>query len=297
MTEASTRAAPMADGHTDVSAGHVVDTHETVIQAGQSSRDYWRDIWRQRELLYFLSWRDLLVRYKQTVVGTAWVLIRPLLTLIIFTVLFGRWARMPSGGAPYPLLVFAGMLPWFYFSTTVSDCSGSVLNNSALVGKVYFPRLIAPLSALVVCTVDYLVSCALIVVVVIWTGTPPSVNILVLPLLTVWTAALGFGFGVWVAALNVRYRDLRHLVPFLLQLGIYISPVGYSATIVPPHYRLLYSVNPLVGIIDGFRWAILGGRFDAYAPGIAISVGLTILLLVTGIAHFRRVEKSFVDYL
>lgn len=297
MTEASTRAAPMADGHIDVPAGHVVDTHETVIQAGQSSRDYWRDIWRQRELLYFLSWRDLIVRYKQTVVGTAWVLIRPLLTLVIFTMLFGRWARMPSGGAPYPLLVFAGMLPWFYFSTTVSDCSSSVLSNSGLVGKIYFPRLIAPLSTLAVCTVDYLVSCALIILVVIWTGTPPSIGILALPLLTLWTAALGFGFGVWAAALNVRYRDLRHLIPFLLQLGIYISPVGYSAAIVPPHYRLLYSINPLVGIIDGFRWAILGGHFDAYLPGIAISIGLTALMLVTGIAHFRRVEKSFVDYL
>jgi len=254
-------------------------------------------MWRQRELLYFLTWRDLLVRYKQTVVGTTWVLIRPLLTLMIFSVVFGRLAGLPSNGAPYTLLVFAGMLPWFFFSTAVSDCTTSLSSNGALVGKIYFPRLIVPLNSLLVCLVDYLVSCILIVFVMTWTGTMPSLRLLIWPFLTLWVAVLALGIGIWSAALTVRYRDLRHLIPFLLQLGIYVSPVGYSATIIPERWRFLYSLNPMVGIIDGYRWSLLGNEFVAYLPGVGLSALMTLVMIVTGIIYFRKCEKTFVDFL
>ncbi|QPK64930.1 ABC transporter permease [Methylomonas sp. LL1] len=269
----------------------------TVIEAGRAAQDYWKNIWRQRELLYFLIWRDLLVRYKQTVVGTAWVLIRPLLTLMIFSVVFGRLAGLPSNGAPYTLLVFAGMLPWFFFATAVSDCTSSLSSNGALVGKIYFPRLIIPMNSVLVCLVDYLVSCLLIVGVMVWTGTTPTLRLLALPLLTLWICGLSFGIGIWCAALTVRYRDLRHLVPFLLQLGIYVSPVGYSATIVPERWRFEYSLNPMVGIIDGYRWSLLGNDFVAYLPGVGISALMTLVMIITGIFYFRRCEKTFVDFL
>lgn len=271
--------------------------HVTVIQAGQASLDYWKDMWNARELLYFLTWRDLLVRYKQTFVGTTWVLIRPLLTLMIFSIVFGRLAGLPSNGAPYSLLVFAGMLPWFFFATAVSDCTMSLSTNGALVGKIYFPRLIAPFSSILVCLVDYLVSCVLIVFVMIWTGTMPSLRLLLLPVLTLWVASLAMGIGIWCAALTVRYRDFRHLVPFLLQLGIYVSPVGYSATIVPERWRFAYSLNPMVGIIDGYRWALLGNEFMAYLPGVLLSALMTVIMTVTGIFYFRSCEKTFVDFL
>lgn len=273
--------------------------HTTVIEAGQSSHHYWRDLWRQRELLYYLAWRDLIVRYKQTVVGILWVLLRPLLTLIIFSLVFGKWAALSSSskGLPYPLLVFAGLLPWNFFSSVVSDCSNSVLGNGSLIGKVYFPRLIIPFSALMVCFVDFMVSCLLIIVIGMWTGTMPDIRILLLPILTLWVGALGLGIGVWGAALNVRYRDIRHLIPFLLQLGLFASPVGYSTTIVPARWQFLYSINPMVGIIDSFRWAILGKRFDAYLPGLTLSIMITIIVLTTGIMYFRKSENKFVDYI
>jgi lipopolysaccharide transport system permease protein len=272
-------------------------SNTVVIEAGRANREYWRDIWRQRELLFFLVWRDLLVRYKQTVVGVAWVILRPLLTLMIFSLVFGKWASLPSGGVPYPLLVFSGMLPWFFFSSAISECSNSVLANGSLVGKIYFPRLIVPLSTIVVNLVDYAVSCLLIILIIAWTGVYPSWQILMLPLLTLWVCALALGLGIWGAALNVRYRDLRFVIPFILQLGIYISPVGYSATIVPEKWRLIYSMNPMVGIIDGFRWAILGTKSEAYMTGIYISLLITLFLLISGIAYFRHAETKFVDYL
>ncbi len=254
-------------------------------------------MWQQRELLYFLIWRDLLVRYKQTIVGTAWVIIRPLLTLMIFSLVFGRLARLPSDGAPYTLLVFAGMLPWFLFATAVSDCTNSLNSNGALVGKIYFPRLIIPLNSVMVCMVDYLVSCSLIVFVMVWTGTVPTLRLLILPFLTLWVAGLSFGIGIWCSALTVRYRDLRHLVPFLLQLGIYVSPVGYSATVIPERWRFEYSLNPMVGIIDGYRWSLLGNEFVAYMPGVALSALMTLVMIVTGVFYFRKCEKTFVDFL
>lgn len=269
----------------------------TIIQAGQSERDYWRDLWSQRELLYFIAWRDLIVRYKQTIVGAAWVLIRPLLTLLIFSLIFGRWAGLDTGDVPYPILVFAGLVPWYFFSNGVSDCTSSVASNGGLVAKIYFPRIIIPFASILVSLVDYLVSFLLIIVVVLWTGVYPDWKIVFFPLLTLWVMMLALGFGLWGAALSVKYRDLRHLIPFLLQLGIYASPVAYAATIVPEKWRFLYSLNPMVGIINGFRWAILGKEFNIYDSGMALSMLFTILLLVSGILVFRKLEKTFVDYL
>ncbi len=271
--------------------------NETLIEAGQASHQYWRDIWNQREMLYFLTWRDLIVRYKQTIIGILWVLLKPLLTLIIFSLVFGRWAALSSKGMPYPLLVFAGLLPWNFFSNTVSDCSNSILSNGSLIGKIYFPKLIIPLTSLMVCFVDFLVSCLLIVVVEIWTGTMLDVRILALPILTLWVGGLGLGLGLWGAALNVRYRDIRHVIPFILQLGLFASPVGYSMNIVPDKWHFLYSINPMVGIINAYRWAILGKTFKVYMPGLITSILITLLVLITGIVYFRKTENKFVDYI
>jgi lipopolysaccharide transport system permease protein len=269
----------------------------TVIEAGQWEKNYWRDVWAKRELLYFLTWRDVIVKYKQTIIGVLWVLLRPLFTLLIFTLVFGKIAKLPSSNVPYPLLVFSGLMPWLFFAAAVNEISNSVHGNAALVGKVYFPRIIVTVGALGVCLVDYLVSCLLIVVVMLWTGVTPDWRILLLPVLTVWVAAFAYGLGLCGAALNVRYRDFRHLIPFLLQLGVYVSPVGYSAGLIPEKWRWLYSLNPMTGIIDGFRWAMLGEKFEVYVPGMLFSIAITLAILFTGIAYFRSVEKRFVDFL
>lgn len=271
---------------------------ELLIQHGAAQRDYWRDLWAKRELIYFLAWRDVIVKYKQTVIGVLWVLVRPLFTLLVFTLVFGKIAALPSAlNVPYPLLVFSGLMPWLFFAATVSEVSTSVHSNAALVGKIYFPRLIVTISVLLVCLVDYAVSSLLIVVIALWTGVPPDWRILYLPALTLWVAALGYGIGLCGAALNVRYRDFRHLIPFALQLGVYVSPVGYSAALVPEKWRMLYSLNPMTGIIDGFRWAMLGLKFDVYLPGMIFSIAATVALLVLGLRWFRSVERQFVDFL
>ena len=271
--------------------------NEVVIRQGIGERHYWRDLWAKRELIYFLAWRDVIVKYKQTMVGILWVLIRPIFTLMVFTLVFGRIAALPSSNVPYPLLVFSGLMPWLFFAAAVTEVSSSIQSNAALVGKIYFPRLIITISVLMVCLVDYAVSCLLIVVVALWTGYPPDWRILYLPVLTLWVAALAYGLGLCGAALNVRYRDFRHLIPFALQLGVYVSPVGYSANLVPGKWRWVYSLNPMTGIIDGFRWAILGERFDVYIPGMIFSIVATVVILLVGLYWFRHVERQFVDFL
>ena len=271
--------------------------NEVVIRQGIGERHYWRDLWAKRELIYFLAWRDVIVKYKQTMVGILWVLIRPIFTLMVFTLVFGRIAALPSSNVPYPLLVFSGLMPWLFFAAAVTEVSSSIQSNAALVGKIYFPRLIITISVLMVCLVDYAVSCLLIVVVALWTGYPPDWRILYLPVLTLWVAALAYGLGLCGAALNVRYRDFRHLIPFALQLGVYVSPVGYSANLVPVKWRWVYSLNPMTGIIDGFRWAILGERFDVYIPGMIFSIVATVVILLVGLYWFRHVERQFVDFL
>jgi lipopolysaccharide transport system permease protein len=273
----------------------ITSKQELVIEAGRTEQQYWKDLWRYRELFYFLAWRDILVRYKQTAIGMAWALIRPFLTMVVFTVVFGNLAKLPSEGVPYPILVFAGMLPWQFFSTALSECSNSLISNANLISKVYFPRLIVPTSAVIVSFVDFMISGIILLGLMAWYNYIPTWRILTLPLFIGIAFAASIGVGLWLAALNVEYRDFRYIVPFIVQFGLYISPVGFSSKVVPEQWRLIYSLNPMVGVIDGFRWAILGVESKLYLPGFTLSVGLVVLLLVSGIWYFRKMERTFAD--
>ena len=266
-----------------------------IIEAGQGERQYWRDLWKYRELFYFLAWRDLLIRYKQTVVGIAWSVIRPFLTMVVFTVLFGKLGKMPTGGVPYPILVFCGMLPWQFFATALSESGSSLISNSNLISKVYFPRLIIPASSVITALADFLISAGFLVILMAWYHFIPSAHILILPVFALLAFAASLGAGLWIAALMVEYRDFRFIVPFIVQFGLYVSPVGFLSEIVPERYRLLYSLNPMVGVIDGFRWAILGGQHELYLPGLFVSVAVIATLMASGIWYFRRTEKLFAD--
>jgi lipopolysaccharide transport system permease protein len=268
---------------------------ELIIEAGRTERQYWQDLWRYRELFYFLAWRDILVRYKQTAIGVAWALIRPFLTMVVFTVVFGNLAKLPSEGVPYPILVFSAMLPWQFFSNSLSECSSSLVANSNLISKVYFPRLIVPVSAVVVSFVDFMISGIILLGLMAWYNYIPSWRILMLPVFIAIAFAASIGAGLWLASLTVKYRDFRFVVPFLVQFGLYISPVGFSSNIVPEQWRLLYSLNPMVGAIDGFRWSILGGESKLYWPGFSLSLVLVLVFLITGIAYFRKMERTFAD--
>jgi lipopolysaccharide transport system permease protein len=269
--------------------------HRLVIEAGRTERHYWRDLWRFRELLYFLSWRDILVRYKQTVIGVAWSVIRPVLTMIVFTVIFGKLAKFPSGNAPYAILVYAAMLPWQFFANALSESSNSLISNANMISKVYFPRLIVPTSAVVVSLVDFFISFAVLAVLMIWYRFVPPWQIVTVPLFLLLALLASLGFSLWLSALNVKYRDFRYIVPFIVQFGLYVSPVGFSSSVVPEKWRLLYSLNPMVGVIDGFRWAILGGDAQIYWPGFLLSNGLTLLILYGGVRYFRKTERIFAD--
>jgi lipopolysaccharide transport system permease protein len=264
-----------------------------VIEAGRTEGHYWRDVWRYRELLFFLSWRDMLVRYKQTVLGVAWSVIRPVLTTIVFTFIFGRIARLPSEGIPYPLLVLAGMLPWQFFANSLTESSNSLITNANLVSKVYFPRFIMPASAVAVCFVDFLINAVLLAGLMAWYRSMPSWQIVALPLFLLLTIAASMGAGLWLAALNVKYRDFRYVVPFIVQFGLYVSPVGFTSNVIPEKWRLLYSLNPMVGVIDGFRWAIF--ETALYLPGLMVSATTAVVMLGSGIWFFRRTERSFAD--
>ncbi|MBU68832.1 MAG: phosphate ABC transporter permease [Cupriavidus sp.] len=267
----------------------------TYLESGRAAKDYWRDFWRHRELLMFLVWRDIIVRYKQTVVGTSWVLIRPFLTMLVFTFVFGKVANLASGNVPYSLVVFTGLLPWFFFASALSECSNSLVGNSHLISKIYFPRLIMPVGSITVSIVDFLITFVLLFLVMAWHRFMPGWHIVFVPLFILLAIAVSFGLGLWTAALNVRFRDFRHLIPFVLQLGVYVSPVGYSSQVLPEKWRLVYSLNPMVGVIDGFRWSILGGDFTMYWPGLIISIVMSVTLVATGIWYFRKTEATFAD--
>jgi len=267
-----------------------------VIEAGRGERAYWRDLWRYRDLFCFLAWRDILVRYKQTAFGVAWALFQPLLTMVVFTLVFGRLARLPApGDTPYPVLVFAALLPWQFFASALTNASQSLVSNANLIAKVYFPRLLVPASALMPCLVDFALSLGVFAGLMAWFHTAPDWRLLALPLFLLLGAACALGAGLWIAALNVKYRDFRYVVPFALQAGLFLSPVGFSSDVVPAAWRLAYSVNPLVGLIDGFRWSLLGGRTPLSWSALALSVAVTGVLLVTGLRYFRRTEKTFAD--
>ncbi|MBL9188075.1 MAG: ABC transporter permease [Opitutaceae bacterium] len=270
--------------------------NELTLEAGRADKQYWRDLWRYRELFYFLAWRDLLVRYKQTVVGVAWSLIRPLLTMIVLTVIFGKIAGMAAASdIPYALIVFCGMLPWQFFATGLSECGGSLISNSNLISKIYFPRLVVPASSVITSFVDFLISAFFLAVLMVWYRFLPSGNIVFLPLFIGLAFLASFGAGLWIAALMVKYRDFRFIVPFAVQFGLYVSPVGFLSTKVPEEWRLLYSLNPMVGVIDGFRWCLLGAPNTIYWPGLMLSLLMVGFLLVTGIWYFRKTEKGFAD--
>jgi len=269
-----------------------------IIEPGYHERHYWRDLWRYRELFYVLAWRDLSVRYKQTVIGAAWALIRPVLTMVVFTVIFGKIAKLPSDGStPYALMVFAGMLPWTLFSTGLNDAANSLIGNAHLIGKVYFPRLIVPTAATGVALADFVVAFLVLAGMMAWYMFLPGWNILLLPAFILLAFCASLGPALWVASLNVRYRDFRIIVPFLVQLGLYMSPVGFSSRVVPEPWRLVYGLNPMVGVIDGFRWCLLGGQSALYLPSLLMSIGVIGLFLWFGIYRFRKTERSFADYI
>ena len=272
-----------------------MSAQETIISADKMGKQYLGDLWRYRELFLFLAWRDLLVRYKQTVAGVAWSVVRPLLTMLILTLVFGHLGKMPSLGVPYPLLVLCGLLPWQFFSTALADGGNSLVANTSLISKVYFPRLLVPASALMTALVDFMISLMLLGGLLFWYRWLPPATFLWLPLFILMACALSFGAGVWVAALTVRYRDFRFIVPFVVQFGLYMSPVGFLSTVVPDSYRLLYSLNPMVGVIDGFRWCLLGGGAGVEVTSIAMSCVITGVLLWFGIRRFRRMEREFAD--
>ena len=269
--------------------------HEMVIMAGQTDRHYWFDLWRYRELFYFLAWRDISVRYKQTVIGIGWSVIRPVLIMVVFTIVFGKLAKLPSDGVPYPILVFTAMLPWQFFSNAFTDAGNSLIGNTNMISKVYFPRLIIPTSAIIVSLVDFAISFLILIGLMFWYEFYPDWRMLTLPLFITYAFITVLGASVWIAALNVKYRDFRYIIPFVVQFGLYISPVGFSSNVVPEQWRLLYSINPMVGVIDGFRWAILGGASQFYWPGFLLSLFLVLVILVTGIVYFRKTEKTFAD--
>jgi lipopolysaccharide transport system permease protein len=269
---------------------------ELVIEPGRTERAYWRDIWRYRELFYFLAWRDVLVRYKQTEIGIAWAVLRPLITTVVLTVVFSRVAGLQApGNAPYALMVFAGMLPWQFFATALSEASGSLIGNAHLISKVYFPRLIVPAGAVITSFVDFAIMLGMIAMLMAWYGYLPDWRVLTLPLFVALGFGVAFGAGLWLCALNVTYRDFRYVVPFIVQFGLYISPVGFATESVPPEWRLAYSLNPMVGVIDGFRWALLRGAPPLWWPGLAASALVTIIICVFGGRYFRRRERQFAD--
>lgn len=268
-----------------------------ILEAGRADRHYWRDIWAYRELFFILAWRDVSVRYKQTAIGVAWAVARPFLTMVVFTVIFGRLARLPSpGGVPYSVMVFAGMLPWFLFSTILNDASGSLITNTTLVGKVFFPRVIIPVSTAVVALVDFGINLAMLVALMVWYGCVPGWQIVLLPAFILLGVVASLGPSLYIASLNVKYRDFRYIIPFIVQFGLYVSPVGFSSDVVPAQWRFWYSLNPVVSVIDGFRWCLLGSS-HLYMPGFIGSLVVIFLFLWLGVAYFRRTEKSFADLL
>ncbi|MFP5208810.1 MAG: ABC transporter permease [Acidobacteriota bacterium] len=269
---------------------------ELILEPGRAEKHYWRDIWAYRELFAILAWRDVSVRYKQTAIGVVWALLQPLLTMIIFTIVFGRVAKLPSEGtAPYPVMVFAGLLPWLLFSSILSGASSSLVTNANLVGKVYFPRIIVPTASGAVGLVDFSINLVLLSVLMLWFRCLPSWHLIFLPLFIILAMLASLGPALLMTAMNVKFRDFRYIIPFVVQFGMYVSPVGFSSSVVPAKWRFWYSLNPVVGAIDGFRWCVLGGKSALYMPGFLASLGIVALFLWLGIAYFRRTERSFAD--
>lgn len=274
------------------------DEHfDLIIEPNRTAADFFAELYRYRELFYFLAWRDILVRYKQTVIGIAWSVVRPFLTMLVFTIVFGRLAKLPNEGVPYPILVFSAMLPWQYFANAMQESSNSLISESRLISKVYFPRIIVPTSSVIVSAVDFLISLALLGLIMLWYGFAPSISILLMPFFFIMATLAALGAGYWLAALTVKYRDFRYIVPFMVQFGLYVSPVGFSSSVVPESWRLLYSLNPMVGVIDGFRWCVQGTAESLYMPGFFMSIAVSAAVFISGVLFFRRTERFFADFI
>ena len=281
--------------HTPANASSPVE-HVLTLERGAGNGHYWRDLWLYRELFAVFAWRDLTIRYKQSVIGVGWALIRPLLTMIIFTIVFGRIAHLPTqGSAPYPIMVMAGILPWFLFATALGDASQSLVGNANLIQKVYYPRIMTPVASACTAVVDFLISLTILVAFMAFYRFAPDIRVLTLPLFILLAIVACLGPSLLFAALNVEYRDFRFIVPFIVQFGLYVSPVGYSSDVVPPQWRLLYNCNPMVAVIDGFRWALLADPKPLYLPGMLLGTGVSLVTLVVGFIVFRKTEKTFAD--
>jgi lipopolysaccharide transport system permease protein len=270
---------------------------QIIIEPGRTEKNYWKDLWRYRELFYILSWRDIKVRYKQTTLGILWAIIRPLLTMVVFSFVFGRLAKMPVDGyAPYTIMVFGGLLPWQFFSNSLTESSNSLIGNERLITKVYFPRLIIPASSVITSFIDFLISFALLILLFIFYNYLPPVEFFLMPLFWIMAFAASFGPGLYLTALNVKYRDFRYIIPFIVQFGLFISPVGFSSSVVPEKWQWAYSLNPIVGVIDGFRWCIVKGAPNPllHYP-FYISLAVTVFFLWLSIYQFRKMEKNFAD--
>lgn len=265
-----------------------------IIEAGRTERHYWSDLWRYRELLGFLAWRDVRVRYKQAALGVAWAVIQPAINTFLLTFVFGKLAKMPSGNVPYPLLVLAGLLPWQLFSGAFSGAGNSLVSNSHLISKVYFPRLIVPLSAVAVALLDMLILLVISLPYAVYQGVFPSWHLLLLPFFALGTMIVALGAGLWITALTVKYRDFRFITPFLLQIGVFVTPVGYRTDFLP-NWRDWLALNPLTSMVEGFRWCLLGGQTEFYGRGLLLSLSVTIVMLVTGLWYFRKTERQFAD--
>lgn len=268
---------------------------DLIIEPNKNINKYWKEIWKYRELLYFLAWRDFLVRYKQTVIGIAWALLRPLLTMIVFTIVFGKIAKLPSNGIPYALLVFSAMLPWQFFASALSESSSSLISNASMISKIYFPRLVIPVSTIFVCLVDFALSFSILVLLMLWYQYIPPLSIFLLPIFLGIALFCSLGFGLWLSALNVKYRDFRYVIPFIVQFGLYISPVGFKSDIVPENWKFIYSLNPMVGVIEGFRWSILGTNNNFLWTELILSVTISLIIFISGLWYFRKFERSFAD--
>lgn len=273
-----------------------VPKRELIIEAGRTEQQYWRDLWHFRELFYILAWRDILVRYKQTVIGIAWAVIRPFVTVVVFTLVFNRVAKLDAPqGMPYALFVAVAMMPWQFFASAFSEASGSLLANSGLISKIYFPRMIVPAGSVITSLVDFAITLAMLVVLMVWYQYAPDWRVLTLPLFVLLAFAAALGTGLFLCALNVKYRDFRYVVPFIVQFGLYVSPVGFSSARVPEYLRWLYDLNPMVGVIDGFRWALLNGAVPLEARTLVSSVVVTVVMCACGVWYFRQTERTFAD--
>lgn len=272
--------------------------NQIIITPNKSLGDSWHELWGYRDLFYFLAWRDFKVRYKQTAIGAMWAIIRPLLTMVVFSIIFGNIGKFPTeGSAPYPIMVFSAMLPWYFFASTLSESANAVINNSAMISKVYFPRIIAPTAPLLVNLVDFVISFLILLGMMVWYQFTPSMNILLLPIFLLLAAITALGLGYLISALNVKYRDFRYVIPFLVQIGLYISPVGFSSQVIPEQWRLLYSINPMVGVIDGFRWMIIGNQTGISWHQFWLSTAVSLVLLLIGYRYFMHTERQFADSL